>query len=399
MSAIASSVELDAFFHLLGSAVSDRQLLKLVLSKYRGSEPLKQVQIRPVQLKQQWLLSFTYKYQTNDVTRNLDAADALTEIRSLVANSFSAANLFTTAAEAQLAISKKGKVLYQHKQLQHVATALPSAHNREKQRYLTLQRPFLQELGVTDAQQQLIPSMSRKWKQINKFIEIFSNAVQESGLKERQQLHVADFGSGKAYLTFAMHDYLTNTLGLQAKVTGVELRQNLVDLCNNTAKKLSLAGIDFEQGDVKHFQARGINVMIALHACDIATDYAIHMGIETGAEIIMCSPCCHKQIRPQMKLPDILAPMLTHGIHLGQEAEMVTDSVRALLLEAFGYTTKVFEFISLEHTSKNKMILAIKNKQKINKDKFISQVIEIKRFYGINQHYLERLLNITDEIK
>ena len=105
MSAIASSVELDAFFHLLGSAVSDRQLLKLVLSKYRGSEPLKQVQIRPVQLKQQWLLSFTYKYQTNDVTRNLDAADALAEIRSLVANSFSAANLFTTAAEAQLAIS------------------------------------------------------------------------------------------------------------------------------------------------------------------------------------------------------------------------------------------------------------------------------------------------------
>ncbi len=139
--------------------------------------------------------------------------------------------------------------------------------------------------------------------------------------------------------------------------------------------------------------------MIALHACDIATDYAIHMGIATGAEIIMCSPCCHKQLRPQMKLPAVLAPMLTHGIHLGQEAEMVTDSVRALLLEAFGYNTKVFEFVSLEHTSKNKMILAIKNKQKINKEKYLSQVSEIKQFYGINQHYLERLLNITDEIK
>ena len=399
MPAVVSSAELEAFFNLLDSAVSGQQLLKLVLSKYRGSEPLKQIQVRPVQLKQQWLLSFTYKYQTNDVTRNLDAADALTEIQSLLGNSFSAANLFTADAEAQLAISKKGKVLYQVKQLQLSATAQAATHNREKHRYLSLQRPFLQELGVTDAQQQLIPSMSRKWKQINKFIEIFSNAVQESGLKQRQQLHVADFGSGKAYLTFAMHDYLTNTLGLQAKVTGVELRQNLVDLCNNTAEKLSLAGIHFEQGDVKHFKARGINVMIALHACDIATDYAIHMGIATGAEIIMCSPCCHKQIRPQMTLPAVLAPMLTHGIHLGQEAEMVTDSVRALLLEAFGYNTKVFEFVSLEHTSKNKMILAIKNKQKINNEKYLSQVSEIKQFYGINQHYLERLLNITDEIK
>ncbi|WP_273024034.1 SAM-dependent methyltransferase [Rheinheimera sp.] len=399
MPAVVSSAELDAFFNLLNSAVSGQQLLKLVLSKYRGSEPLKQIQVRPVQLKQQWLLSFTYKYQTNDVTRNLGAADALTEIHSLLGNSFSAANLFTADVEAQLAISKKGKVLYQVKQLQHSATAQAPVHNREKHRYLSLHRPFLRELGVTDAQQQLIPSMSRKWKQINKFIEIFSNAVQESGLKQRQQLHVADFGSGKAYLTFAMHDYLTNTLGLQAKVTGVELRQNLVDLCNNTAEKLSLAGIHFEQGDVKHFKARGINVMIALHACDIATDYAIHMGIATGAEIIMCSPCCHKQLRPQMKLPAVLAPMLTHGIHLGQEAEMVTDSVRALLLEAFGYTTKVFEFVSLEHTSKNKMILAIKNKQKINKEKYLSQVSEIKQFYGINQHYLERLLNIMDEIK
>lgn len=399
MPAIVSSSEFDVFLQLLSSALKEQKLLKLVLSKYRGDEPLKQIQIRPVQLKQQWLFSFTYKYQTNDVTRNYTADEALAEISQVLANNFSAANLFSTDVEAQLTISKKGKVLYQVKQLKHAVSEVSAAHNREKHRYLTLQRPFLQELGVTDAQQQLIPSMSRKWKQINKFIEIFSNAVQDSGLTERQQLHVADFGSGKAYLTFAMHDYLTNTVGLDARVTGVELRQNLVDLCNNTAQKLSLNGIQFEQGDVKHFKAQGINVMIALHACDIATDYAIHMGIATGAEIIMCSPCCHKQIRPQMKMPAVLAPMLTHGIHLGQEAEMVTDSVRALLLEAFGYTTKVFEFVSLEHTSKNKMILAVKNKQKYNKEALLSQVAEIKRFYGIDQHYLERLLNITHEIK
>jgi len=392
------SAELEPFLAQLSSAIAAKQLHKLVLSKYQGAEPLKQLQIRPVELKQQWQLSFTYKYQTNDVTHNYTAEQAISEIKALLGVQFYAANLFGAEFEAQLSISKKGKVLYQNKRLSLPVAVQQASHNREKHRYLTLDRPFLQELGVTDARQQLIPAMSRKWKQINKFIEIFSGAVQDTGLSKQKQLHVADFGSGKAYLTFAMHDYLTGTLGLDAKVTGVELRQNLVDLCNTTAAKLSLNGIAFEQGDVKHFKARGINVMIALHACDIATDYAIHMGIATGADIIMCSPCCHKQIRPQMKTPAVLAPMLIHGIHLGQEAEMVTDSLRALLLEAYGYNTKVFEFVSLEHTSKNKMILATKSKQKYNREILLKQVTEIKQFYGIEQHYLERLLNITDEI-
>jgi len=386
------SAELKPFFQLLNAAFTEQDLQKLVLSKYQGPEPLKQIQIRPVLLKQQWQLSFTYKYQTNDVTQNYCAAEALTTIQTLLTGQFSAANLFTAEFEAQLAISKKGKVLFRRQPLQQPVSKTSSAHNREKLRYLTLDRPFLRELGVTDQNQQLIPAMSRKWKQINKFIEIFSAAVHDTGLAQQQQLHVADFGSGKAYLTFAMHDYLTNTLGLDARVTGVELRQELVDLCNNTAVKLKLSGVQFEQGDVKHFKARGINVMIALHACDIATDYAIHMGIATGADIIMCSPCCHKQIRPQMQLPPVLAPMLVHGIHLGQEAEMVTDSLRALLLEAHGYDTKVFEFISLEHTSKNKMILATKRKQARDNTKILQQIANIKQFYGITEHCLESLL-------
>lgn len=391
--------ELTAFMQRLAHALNARQLEKLVLSKYKGSEPLKQLQIRPVILKEQWQLSFTYKYQTNDVTQNFSADEALAKLSQMLGQQFFAANLFTAAQEVQLSISKKGKALYREVKRSQATSSETKAgssiagHDRQKKRYLELSRPFLRELGVTDNQQQLIPAMSRKWKQINKFIEIFSGAVEDSGLASRQQLHVADFGSGKAYLTFAVHDYLTNTLGLDAQVTGVELRQNLVDLCNNTANKLSLNGIRFEQGDVKHFKARGINVMIALHACDTATDYAIHMGIATGAEIIMCSPCCHKQIRPQMSLPPVLAPMLVHGIHLGQEAEMVTDSLRALLLEAHGYDTKVFEFISLEHTSKNKMILATRRKKPRDNTATLAQIAGIKQFYGIKEHCLESLLH------
>ena len=189
-----------------------------------------------------------------------------------------------------------------------------------------------------------------------------------------------------------MHDYLTHQLELDAKVTGVELRQELVDLCNGVACDLNLQGIGFEQGDVKHFQAKGIDVMIALHACDIATDYAIHMGIRTGASMIMCSPCCHKQLRPQLISPPLLQPMLKHGIHLGEQAEMLTDSLRALLLEAYGYDTQVFEFISLEHTSKNKMILAVKSQKPKNREQILAQVQQIKSFYGIQQHCLEELL-------
>jgi hypothetical protein len=250
----------------------------------------------------------------------------------------------------------------------------------------------LQELGITDANGHIIPTMSRKWKQINKFIEVLSSAIESTGLAQREEVHIADFGSGKAYLTFAVHDYLSAQLGVNTQVTGVELRQGLVDLCNQTASKLCLTGIQFEQGDVKHFVAKNVNVMIALHACDTATDYAIHMGIHTGAEIIMCSPCCHKQIRPQLKGPAVLAPVLLHGIHLGQEAEMVTDSLRALLLEANGYDTKVFEFISMEHTSKNKMILAQKRKIPRDNSLILQQIDAIKTFYGIQEHCLEELL-------
>ncbi|WP_054994936.1 class I SAM-dependent methyltransferase, partial [Pseudomonas ficuserectae] len=259
-------------------------------------------------------------------------------------------------------------------------------------RYLELSRPFLADLGVTNRQHELIPAMSRKWKQINKFIEVFSHALSSSPLKLDQPIKVADFGSGKGYLTFAIHDYLCNTLQAQGQVTGVELREDMVTLCNNAAAGLEHPGLTFQHGDVRTVAPSALDVMIALHACDIATDYAIHMGIRSGASIIMCSPCCHKQIRLQIQSPTLLKPMLQYGLHMGQQAEMVTDSLRALLLEACGYETKVFEFISLEHTNKNKMILAVKRAEPVNPDLLIARIQELKTFYGISEQCLETLL-------
>lgn len=397
--------ELDKFLRDCQQAFTAGALQRLVLSKYKGAEAdLNRITIRPVQIKDQQLLSFLYEYPTNHVTKNFAISDAIAQLQQWLGSDFHNAHMITGEWETQLSFSKKGKVLINKNRNKNSAPtsdtsadetkgAQPElAHNRNKLRYVEQDRPYLRELGITDVNGQIIPAMSRKWKQINKFIEVLSTAIQQTGLDKCDELHIADFGSGKAYLTFAVHDYLTASLGVKTQVTGVELRQGLVDLCNQTAQKLSLSGIKFEQGDVQHFSAQGINIMIALHACDTATDYALNMGIRTGADIIMCSPCCHKQIRPQLKSPALLAPVLQHGIHLGQEAEMITDGLRALLLEAHGYDTKVFEFISLEHTSKNKMILAQKRKTARDNTQVLQQIAAIKAFYGIQEHCLETLL-------
>lgn len=383
------------FVQTLQHSTQQNTLLKLVLSKYQGQEiDLQRVTIRPIILRDEASLSFVYTYKTKDITKNFNLLESVTLIEQLL-NDFKNANLFTQQQELQLSISKKNKASLLVKQVSGLIDAASTfEHDRQKQRLLSLENDFWFDLGVVDAEKRLIPAMSRKWKQINKFIEIFARAVDEAKLDLSQDpIHVVDFGSGKGYLTFAIHDYLRQQYQHQAQVTGVELRDNLVQLCNTAIERCGVNGLNFYQGDVRSYHPQKTDVMIALHACDIATDYAIHTGIRLGAKIIMCAPCCHKQIRPQMLSPQVLKPVLQHGVHLGQEAEMITDGLRALLLEANGYQTQVFEFVSLEHTSKNKMILAIKKQVSLQqKQEVLEQIAAIKCFYGIKEHCLETLL-------
>ena len=381
------------FLGLLDTSLSQDSLVKLVLAKHVGSEAeLQRVIIKPLVVKAQPSLSFVYRYKTRDITKNLPWAEALTRIAEMVPDAFKNAHLLTLTDEVQLEFSKKNKTTLFRNKAQRVRDVPAAGHDREKKRYLELTRPFLTDLGVTNPQHELIPAMSRKWKQINKFIEVFSHALTSSPLKLDQPIRVADFGSGKGYLTFAIHDYLRNTLKAEGQVTGVELREDMVTLCNNAAARLEHPGLTFQHGDVRTVAPVELDVMIALHACDIATDYAIHMGIRSGAAIIMCSPCCHKQVRQQIQSPGLLRPMLQYGLHMGQQAEMVTDSLRALLLEACGYETKVFEFISLEHTNKNKMILAVKRAEPADPAQLLARIHELKAFYGISEQCLESLL-------
>jgi len=385
----------DDFYQLLAESLENNSLTKLLLSKYRGNDKtLQRITIRPVTLQNEAVLSFVYRHQTNDITKNHPYDEGLAAIKLLLSNDFKSAYLSAESVETQLEISKKGKIKITSHKVKETNTS-PLQHDREKKRFVDINRPFLGRLGVTDKQHNIIPAMSRKWKQINKFIEVFSQALAVSPQADDKPVKVVDFGSGKGYLTFAIHDYLRHSLHNNAQVIGVELRQGLADLCNETAATLEHQGLSFVCGDVKTHAPKQTDVMIALHACDIATDYAIHYGIRANASIIMCSPCCHKQIRPQMHSPELFKPMLQFGVHMGQQAEMVTDTLRALFLEAHGYTTKVFEFISLEHTNKNKMILAVKKNQHSGKEntKILDQIVEIKAFYGIKEHCLETLLD------
>lgn len=383
------------FLSALKESITANTFSKLILSKPSGAEnDLARIVIRQVLIKNQPHLCCVYSYKTRDITKNFSLDEGAALITELLGNSFRNANLFTAEEELQINFSKKGKPIL-HRSEATQSEAPSHQHNREKQRYLDLGRPFLTELGVTTAEHQLIPAMSRKWKQINKFVELFQRALQTSPLANQKEIHVVDFGSGKGYLTFALHDYLRHTRQLDARVAGVELRDELAKLCNNAITKLQLEGLHFYQGDVRSWAPARLDVMIALHACDTATDYAIHMGIRSNSSIIMCAPCCHKEIRPQMHNPAILQPLLQYGVHQGQEAEMVTDTLRALLLDAHGYDTQVLEFISLEHTSKNKMILAVKRSNAGNRQEKLTQIKALKEFYGIKEQRLERLL-LTD---
>ena len=381
------------FLDLLRASLAENGFIKLVLAKHVGSEvELQRLTVKQVTVKEQACLCFVYRYKTRDITKNLALDEGVALIAGLLPATFKNAHLLTLSDEAQLEYSKKGKSSLFKSKPQQLREVPSAEHDREKHRFLDLSRPFLADLGVTNARGELIPAMSRKWKQINKFIEVFSHALTASPLALDKPVRVADFGSGKGYLTFAIHDYLRNTLQADGQVTGVELRQDLVTLCNAAAARLEHPGLAFKCGDVRSVAPSELDVMIALHACDIATDYAIHTGIRSGAAIILCSPCCHKQLRLQIHSPALLKPMLQYGLHLGQQAEMLTDSLRALFLEACGYETKVFEFISLEHTNKNKMILAIKRPEPVDPAALLVKIQALKAFYNISEHCLETLL-------
>ena len=223
MSAANLPEQIQYFLDQYQQVFTDNTLQRVVLSKYQGDEAgLNRVTIRPVLLKNALALSFLYEYQTRHVTKNLSLNESLALLTKELPEHYKNAHMVSETKEIQLRFSKKGKALINEHRVKGAKSGLAQpdlsqnrAHNREKHRFVKQDRPYLAALGVTDAQGQIIPAMSRKWKQINKFIEVLSGAIENTRLVERQEIHIADFGSGKAYLTFAVHDYLSDTLAVK----------------------------------------------------------------------------------------------------------------------------------------------------------------------------------------
>jgi hypothetical protein len=345
------------FLPALEASLNDNSFVKLSLGNYKGAEPsLKNIYVRKISVKGTEKLSFTYNYKTRDIVKNHDAEKALAEIQKQLSHGFNAATLLTTKFDLQL---EKGKITKKAPS----QTELPSLdHDRKKKRLVETEGKFyLYALNVTDDKGNILKNAQDKYRQIDKYVEILGGLIEKI---PKGTLHnVVDMGAGKGYLTFALHDYLTNTLQLKIKVTGVEMRPDLVRLCNGIARDSNLANLEFVDGTIQKYDATGASILIALHACDTATDDAILKGISAGASLIVVAPCCHKQIRREMesgKKQNELDPHPPRHLH-GTPGEMVTDSLRALILEYFGYSVKVFEFVGGEHTPKNVMIAATKS--------------------------------------
>jgi hypothetical protein len=382
------------FINIFSESFENNIISKLIISNKNkiNTENIefKSVQIKIFQSKTGKLLSFVYKYPQKDITKNYPFEEAIDLIDSWLGVSFLQADLFCKESSYHLQYTPAGKSKFQKKENQALRE-VETSHNRPKNRILPEKNvEFLKLLGVFSEEGFLRKDKTDKFIQINKYLEFFRQAVQESGLKGK--VKVADMGSGKGYLTFAMYHFLSNQSDISPEVAGVEYRQEMADLCNHLAEKAGFEKLCIVQGSIEQFDATGTDILVALHACDTATDDAIYKGIKAKSSVIMVAPCCHKQIRKQFNAEHPASLFSKYGIIEERTAESVTDLIRCLILEAFGYQVKAFEFISSEHTPKNLMITAVFKGEKPDlKKKKMEEIGKLKNMFGIKEHYLEKV--------
>jgi SAM-dependent methyltransferase len=388
--------EIEQFLSAVTQSLAVGSFVKLTMTRYCGVDPgLNSLAIRLIEIKGQTKLSFGYRYATRDLVKNFDRPEALTELQDLVAGVFKSLRLFTTTQDWELTYNKRLQPrLVQLKAAFGEASGGPQGNDRTKKRYIeAANNIYLEALGIANPQGTILKGRESKFKQINKFVEILDGLYKTSSLPDQEAISVLDMGSGKGYLTFATYDFLTHLVGKQAIVTGIETRPELVAQCNGIAEKAGFGGLKFEAGSIGDAIDRPVDITIALHACDTATDDAIYKGIKAQSAMIILSPCCHKQIRREMDQSREIKRSLQHGILIERQAEIVTDRLRSLFLELSGYDTKVFEFIDSEHTSKNLMITAIKNDRTADKASVLREIQALKGLYHVRSFYLENLLS------
>jgi len=379
------------FVGAFAQSLDDGTFVKLTLGKGRR-EGLRQAFVRLVAIRGQPHVSISFRYVNKDITANHLAANAPDVIGDLLDASFGNAHLFTTQADLELLTNKKGEARLARRKATFAEP--PSMEHDRPKRYVLdpAEAPYLRELGILSAEGKVKSDKADKYRQLQNLLKIFDDLAAKSRLQEKSRLRVVDIGCGKGYLTFALYDYCNNQLGIPTEVVGIDRNQELMNTCAGIAQKVGFERLRFECADAAAWHVGAADVLVALHACDTATDDAIFQGIEGGASIIITVPCCQNEIRPQFKAPADERPLFKHDTYKDRFTQMLTDAMRGLLMESQGYRTRISEFVSDAHTHRNVMIAGVFDESFRTRDAKRQDVTAMKARYGISHQRLEALL-------
>lgn len=345
----------------------DEQLGQIILSNSRRKEEVSKVRVRPLLLQEKLVFQVEEFRGNQAFHQNLMKDEAYEYLQNAMSDTFRQMELASAKGSAQILVSKNGKMTVKVKKnrpvegqakIQAPSTLLD--HNRKKKYVLEEGKPipFLQDLGVMTADGRIVHSRYDKFRQINRFLEFVQDILPK--LPKGREINIIDFGCGKSYLTFAMYYYLKELNGFDIRVIGLDLKQDVIDHCNQLARKYGFEKLAFYHGDIASYEGVDqVDMVVTLHACDTATDYALAKAVRWNASVILSVPCCQHELNRQMK-NDMLEPVLQYGLLKERMAALYTDGIRAEILENHGYRTQILEFIDMEHTPKNVLIRAVK---------------------------------------
>lgn len=382
-------MEYKALQERLADVLQSNHLVSATISQPRQkSSDLRRVKLKPVMLRNAYHIQFEYQYERVMKHKNLTPDEAVTEVNELL-ETFRQGQFQLKDSDLQFQLSKKFKVTLKEKQTAQKEVQL--SHNREKQYVLPLDEPvpFLIRLGIQSADGKVKRQKYDKFKQINRFLEFVEDSLKY--LPVDRTVRILDFGSGKSYLTFALYHFLHEMKGYDVHITGLDLKKEVIEECASIAKDLGYERLEFLVGDINEYEGEtAVDMVVTLHACDVATDMALARAVRWGAKVILSVPCCQKELNRQIQAPN-LDVMLQHGLIKERFASLATDSIRAELLGLVGYDAQLLEFIDLEHTPKNIMIRAyLTNRQASAETK--ARYLAFKQMLGADP-FLERELS------
>lgn len=347
----------------LFNTVLNKDFIRAIISNPREKGGIVKVKIRPLELKGQLVFQFESFTAKQAFHKNLDRDAAVQEL-SGCAGEFRQMQIETADAEYTVLISKKGKATIKRKQRREKAQAADLSHNRQKRYILEEGKfvPFLRDLGVMTEEGKIVRSRTDKFRQINRFLEFIEDILPQ--LDRDRELTILDFGCGKSYLTFAMYYYLHELKGYDIRIVGLDLKEDVIWHCGRLAEQYGYDKLTFLTGDIADYDGVDqVDMVVTLHACDTATDYALAKAVGWNAKVILSVPCCQHELNAQFSGGSgdgLLAPVMDYGLLRERFAALVTDGLRAKYLERAGYETQVLEFIDMEHTPKNILLRAVK---------------------------------------